>query len=184
VNNEDKLSTDDIIRNLQNKNISIYLYDNLESTNDTAKKCLFDKTVILANEQTMGRGTRGKSFFSPPGSGIYMSVIFKHEFAENSIFITKKISDCVCRVIEKLTGLNVEIRGINDVFLNGKKICGVLTEYTNGFLIIGIGINVYPPYNNLPQSIADIAGWLFDKQGSVTRNKLIAEVINELEKIV
>ncbi|TJX13884.1 biotin--[acetyl-CoA-carboxylase] ligase [Tissierella creatinini] len=175
---------------ISNKKIQIHTYKTITSTNTMAKKMAIegalDRTILIAEEQTQGRGRYGKSFFSPSGSGIYMSIIIKPNLnLEDPQLITIYTAVSVCRAIEKLTVLSPKIKWVNDIFLNKKKICGILTEATSDFesrtiesIIIGIGINISTREEDFPQELLSIAGSLFPKD--VTRNKLIAGILNEL----
>lgn len=191
----DLLSKEGIIPFLSdiNKNIEIYTYDTVDSTNQVAKKLAIDGaphgTLVTAVQQTAGRGRQGRSFFSPPKSGIYMSIIIKPTTTiDNAIMITTATSVAVCRAI-KLVHKDVDpkIKWVNDVYVNGKKICGILTEAVTSFesgtidsIILGIGINIIPPKGDFPDEIKDIATSLFDDGGGCDKNKLIAEILNQV----
>lgn len=85
-------------------------------------------TVLIAESQTAGKGRLGRHFTSPPGTGIYFSLLLRpHCTAEKSLFITTTAAVAVCEAIEQVTGLNPQIKWVNDVYLNEKKVCGILT---------------------------------------------------------
>ncbi|KKH92434.1 hypothetical protein EO95_11655 [Methanosarcina sp. 1.H.T.1A.1] len=180
----------EIFLNPKYKKNSITVYQSLSSTNVEAKKMAIggveQGAVILAEEQREGRGRLGKSFFSPAKTGIYMSIILCPKMkTSNAILITIASAVAVCRVIEKLTGEEPKIKWVNDILLNEKKICGILTEAVSDFesdtvenVIVGIGINVKTEKEQFPPELRGIATSLFPK--NIYRNQLAAEIINEL----
>ena len=189
---------------------AIHIYPSLESTNDTAKNMHNPAhgTVIIADYQTAGRGRHGRSFFSPTGCGIYMSVVLhpKWFWPDNLALITPMAAVAVCEAIEATTRKAPQIKWVNDIFLNGKKICGILTETVMdasgeiSHIVVGIGINFTTPPGGFPPEIAQTAGTLFGPEGeyplvgsisnlsptqhcnyhNITRNQLIAEIINRI----
>ena len=171
----------------------IFTYKILESTNKTAKQKAFDGaetgTVIIAEGQTDGRGRFGRSFFSPPEVGLYMSLIIRPDFdMGKSLLITTAASVAVARAIKEVCGLETQIKWVNDIFLGGLKVCGILTEAVANFesgtidsLVIGIGINCRAPKKAFPEEIRETAGTL---TCPVSRNRLAAEVINQLFNIL
>lgn len=183
----------------------IHVFKTLESTNYTAKKMALEgapaETVVIAEEQTKGRGRMGRSFYSPSGSGIYISFILKPQFdMAKSVLITTAVSVAVCRAIEKVTGISCQIKWVNDIYLGDKKICGILTEAVTDFesghieyIVPGIGINYSTRQSAFPDELAEIAGSLFEKplqasdlqndglnRDTISRNRLIAEVIDQV----
>ena len=113
-------------------------YKTLDSTNNVAKRIIAegedDVLLVVGEEQTAGRGRQGKSFYSPGGTGIYMSLVV-HPMIElqNAVTATTAAAVAVCRAIESLTDKKPMIKWVNDVYLNGKKICGILTEAVTDF---------------------------------------------------
>ncbi len=178
----------------------IHVFQSVESTNLTAKKMALDGadagTVVIAEEQTKGRGRMGRSFYSPSSSGIYMSFILRPRFdTAKSVLITTAASVAVCKAIEAVTGLECRIKWVNDVYYRDKKICGILTEAVTDFesgqiehIVLGIGINFSTVF---PEELSGIAGSLYEEASSnteggkipVSRNRLIAEVINQVLEI-
>ncbi len=161
--------------NEQNKDLSIEIYPVLDSTNLTLKEKAAsgapEGTVIIAEEQTMGRGRFGRKFFSPAGTGIYMSILLRPQLEpSDSTLITTAAAVAVSEAIEEVTGASTSIKWINDIWIinpdTGKhsKICGILTEaaLSSGsrypdYIILGIGINVFEPENGFPTELLDIA---------------------------
>ena len=172
----------------------ILFFNNLESTNITAKELAAagaeHGTVIIADYQTAGKGCRGKTFFSPAGYGIYISFVLHANLLsfENPASITASAAVSVCQAIEYVTGKSPKVKKVNDIFLNGRKICGILTESVIGaeshkmpFIILGIGINYNTPISDFPEELQSIAGSLYETQSPpVTRSQLIAEIINNI----
>ncbi len=143
--------------------------------------------VAVAGTQSAGRGRRGKAFFSPADSGVYMSILLRPEgLTENQVLhFTTMAAAAVSEAIEAVSGKKTEIKWVNDIFIDGKKVCGILSEASYGintakleYVIIGIGINAYEPSGGFPSSIADIAGCVFDEPAAGRKNKLAAEVLN------
>ncbi len=191
----DVLSSQGIAPYLNDKDIAdkIVVHKTLSSTNQTAKLYALDGaehgTVILSESQTSGRGRLGRSFFSPANTGIYMSIILRPKLAvADSVLITTAVSVAICNAIDTVTGIHAQIKWVNDIFVNNKKVCGILTEavtdFESGnveFIVIGIGLNFNTAISDFPTEIQDIAGSLYNKKPNViSRNQLIAEIINQV----
>ena len=172
----------------------IRVYKTIDSTNQEAKKLLMDNdiphgTILIAEEQTAGRGRFQRKFFSPSNKGIYMSVILRPNIElSKAIHITTSAAISVCRAIETLTKKRPKIKWVNDIFLDDKKICGILTEATGNFesgrvenVVVGIGVNFKTDSKDFPEDIKNIAGSIFGgEKPTITRNQLVAEILNEL----
>lgn len=175
------------------------IYKTVESTNiiarDMAVNGAESGTVVLAEEQTNGYGRNGKSFFSPYGTGIYMSIILnlkKEKKLFNSSFITTAAAMAVSKSIEEVSNENTQIKWVNDVFINEKKVCGILTEgafsFEDGrldYAVIGIGVNVNFPKNGFPKELDNIAASINLKNDTINtqsdmRNILIAKILENL----
>lgn len=135
-------------------------FDTIDSTNSEAKRRLsalppescrsLHKTVLVAQRQSAGRGRLGRTFYSPPGTGLYFSLIYADgELTEPGI-TTAVSAVAVCRAIRTVFSVDTSIKWVNDVFVGGKKVCGILTEGITGAqsgaitaLVIGIGINIF-----------------------------------------
>lgn len=119
-----------------------------------ARRCL-----VLADAQTAGRGRLGRSFFSPPGAGLYLSVGFSPKGgAANAVGITTYAAVATAERIEALTGLHCGIKWVNDLFLAGRKVCGILTEAEGPYVAVGVGVNLTA--SAVPEELRDIVGWL------------------------
>ncbi len=173
--------------------LKITVFDTLESTNRTARelaKSNNGEQVIIARSQTGGRGRMGRSFFSPDG-GLYMSLLlYPDMMASAGVMITAAAAVAVARAIDSAAGTKSEIKWVNDVYLGGKKVCGILTEAqtrSDGsieYAVLGIGINLVAPDGGFPEDIAGRAGAVFDTLTDDADNKLAATVINEFTNIM
>lgn len=143
--------------------------------------------LVLANEQTAGRGRLGRSFYSPYGTGVYMSLLLrpKNYSAEQAIRITTIAAVSMCEAIEAISDEKAAIKWVNDIFVRGKKVCGILTEGSfdleNGLLeyaVLGIGINLYPPGRGFPKDLEHVAGAVFPVKQSDAKNRLVSEFLN------
>jgi BirA family biotin operon repressor/biotin-[acetyl-CoA-carboxylase] ligase len=161
--------------------------DTVTSTNDLAKAETLGATplAIIANRQSGGRGRLGRTFESPGGTGLYLTIGLTPDFAiDKALYVTMASAVATCRAIEKVCGVNPKIKWVNDIFYRHKKVCGILTEAQTNFetgkidsLIIGIGVNCFP--GSFPEEIKNIAGPISDDPGSFSRSDLAAEIINE-----
>ncbi len=168
------------------KNNRLYIYDTLDSTNNRAKQLALENaphgTTVIAMQQTAGKGRLGRSFFSPR-EGIYLSIIIKPTFdLSKSVLVTAAASVAVAQAIESICGRQAQIKWVNDVYLDGKKICGILTEGITDFetghiesLVIGIGVNT--SVKDFPDELRDTVGAV---DGDYSRSALAAEIISRM----
>ena len=177
-------------------NMDIVIYNCVTSTNDIAKEYSSlhpdSEAVIIALGQTSGRGRRGRSFFSPDGSGLYMSIILRPDTNNELIpLLTSCAAVSVAEAIEKISDKKADIKWINDIYISGKKACGILCETsfnskTNSadYVIVGIGVNITDPDGGFPYEIKDIATSVFGntKPCSDTFAHLCAYIINNLKE--
>lgn len=176
----DVLSIPGVAACLRHRELSdhLHLYETLESTNLTAKQMVLSGaphgTVVIASTQTMGRGRLGRSFFSPKDTGVYFSMVLRPRSfpspaaSENPVLMTTAAAVAISRAIEQVSGRSVQIKWVNDLYLNEKKICGILTEgivdlETSSIdaMIVGVGINCFPPENDFPEELRGRAASLF-----------------------
>ena len=189
----DVLSESGIARHLRCRDLHVEVYPSLPSTNTALKARAAEGAeeglVLVAGEQTGGRGRMGRSFFSPPGTGIYMSVLLKPSLpAAEATALTACAAVAVAESIEALSGKAAQIKWVNDVLIDGKKVCGILTEASldceSGFLnsaVVGIGINALAPAGDFPAELGHIAGAVFDSPSlPELRCRLAAEVLDRL----
>ena len=192
----DKLS-EPIIRNHITCGYDIRLLDNTTSTNNELKRLMLetknDKLCVIAKEQTEGKGRMNRTYYSAEG-GIYLSILFKPDFTNDiALKITCATAVGVCRAIEKNSSLEPKIKWINDIYLNSKKCCGILTQAMTNFetsqiesVIVGIGLN----YNiaNFPDELKGTATDIVrndENANSINSfaSSIINEVVNAIENI-
>lgn len=174
----------------------MYVYDFVESTNQSVRFLALegapDGTVGIADAQSAGRGRNGRAFYSPERTGIYMSVLIRDkQMGADAVSITTAAAVAVARAIEYVTGVSVQIKWINDLYLNGRKICGILTDgainMENGqfeYAIVGIGLNVHAARDEFPPKLREIAGSICTETGlHPDRNALVAAILRELEDV-
>lgn len=172
-----------LIKSLLKNDVEVYCFDTVTSTNSVAKDLAkSEKTpfLVLSDSQTAGRGRLGRTFYSPKDTGIYMSLtVGGFTTPQDAIFITSKSAVAVTDAIIKLTEKNPKIKWVNDIYLDGKKVCGILTECVkikNGFCaIIGIGVNLTT--EKFPEEISEIAGAL---KTDVSREELVLEIADNI----
>ncbi|WP_428244852.1 biotin--[acetyl-CoA-carboxylase] ligase [Eubacterium sp. Marseille-QA0814] len=188
----DILSSYSIKQHLKNPHLDISVFSSVTSTNtilkEMAEQGAKEGTVIIAEEQTAGRGRTGKQFYSPKGTGIYISILLRPDIpAEESLFLTTSAAVATARAIEDVSDKRALIKWVNDIYLEDKKACGILTEGAFNvetgkldYAIVGIGINVCIPDGGFPDNIKDIATAIFDKQtDSINkRSILIANLLD------
>lgn len=196
--NDNSLSAQGIKAVLGETDFDIHTEHTVTSTNTMLKELARSGEkagyVLIAQEQTAGKGRLGRKFYSPIGTGIYMSVLLRPNMTiEDSLFITTSAAVAVARAIETVSDGKVtpQIKWVNDIFIEGKKVCGILTEASVDFesggleyAVLGIGVNITPPNDDFPDEIKDIAASVFsDAKEKNIRNRLAAEILRELEKM-
>lgn len=167
--------------------VKIVHYSEIDSTNTQAKRLINsgearETLLVTADRQTAGRGRQGKSFYSPSGTGVYMSLVMHpNTLLQNAVAATTAAAVAVCRAVERLTDIKPQIKWVNDVYCGENKICGILTEAVSDFelgvvtsVIVGIGINIKT--NSFPDDVRN-AGAL---NADVKRADLIGAVADEL----
>ncbi|MDR1688235.1 MAG: biotin--[acetyl-CoA-carboxylase] ligase [Clostridiales bacterium] len=172
----------------------IFVYGSVASTNTTAKEMAVagaeHGTVVIAETQTGGRGRFGRSFYAPAGCGLYLSVILRPEKmdAASLELATVYAAVNVCKAIEAVCGKKTGIKWVNDIFYEGKKICGILCEGAADlesrslqWIVMGAGINLKEPPGGYPDELKDIVTALYAKNETTpARNKLAAALIKEV----
>ena len=162
-------------------------FDEIPSTNDylketartDTKKCM----LAIADRQTRGKGRLGKTFYSPAGAGIYMSYLFYPELeAKDGYLLTVSAAVAVVKALKTLYGVSAAIKWVNDIYVGGKKLCGILSESAVpntgrlAYAVVGIGINIqktaYPPeIRDIAVSLEEILG-----ESEIDRESLIAKI--------
>lgn len=168
--------------------------DTTSSTNDDIRALAGEGapewTAVMAKKQTEGRGQVGRIFYSPEG-GLYMSILLRPELrAEKMCLITTAAAVAAAGAIEKVFGIETQVKWVNDLYYNGRKVCGILTEavlredgYAD-YVILGIGINVVWPDGGFPQKIEGVAGALLEKAPDPDCfERLALEITEEFRKL-
>jgi BirA family transcriptional regulator, biotin operon repressor / biotin---[acetyl-CoA-carboxylase] ligase len=171
----------------------IYYYSETGSTNDEAfslgKACAPEGTGVIADSQSGGKGRFGRSWHSPRGANIYTSVILRPQMESSEISrIPIMAGVAVAEVLDAFCPGKISLKWPNDVLLNDKKVCGILStaKITAGkidFIVLGIGINVNMSGNQFSEEIRDSATSLFVETGrELSREELIISLYENLEK--
>lgn len=143
--------------------------------------------VLAAAEQTEGRGRMGRNFFSPNETGVYFSILLRPDLSPpDSLLITTSAAVAAARVLEKFSGKPAQIKWVNDIYIDGKKVCGILTEAAIApdgsrlsYAVLGIGINLTSPKHGFPADISNRAGFLLPDCTNEIRPIIVAEIVNE-----
>ena len=175
VSDANCLHPETVYRHLRTgENVKLRYCEETGSTNDLAKAAAAEGAaeglVILADRQSAGKGRLGRSFVSPPGVGVYMSILLRPKLpAEEAVAITGIAAVAAAQAIRDVSGEYAEIKWVNDIWLRGKKVCGILTEAAMDlesggldYAVLGIGVNAFPPPGGFPQELRGIAGTVFD----------------------
>jgi BirA family biotin operon repressor/biotin-[acetyl-CoA-carboxylase] ligase len=168
----------------------IDVYRTVDSTNNICRQKATEGEgsgyIAVASSQSSGRGRRGRTFYSPADTGVYVSfLLVPRDFhGEEIIKVTTISAVAVCMALEKMTDKKPSIKWVNDIFVDGRKVCGILSEASYDLednklecVIVGIGLNLYPPKNGFPDALAETAGSVFDKPCQISRNELVAEIL-------
>ncbi len=169
--------------------------DEVSSTNTLLKEQATlgaaEGTVMTARSQTAGRGRRGRSFFSPKGSGLYLSLLLRPKLSPEEVaMLTTAAASAAALAIEEVSEKKAGIKWVNDIWLDGRKVCGILCEAgykSDGSLdhvIVGAGINVTAPPEGFPPELADIAGAVFsaDEAPFEARERIAAAFLNHFTR--
>lgn len=177
------------------QDLNIKLCGTVTSTNTllkaSARENAPEGTVIIADSQTGGRGRLGRSFCSPPGAGLYMSILLRPDLVpEQSVLITAAAAAAAAEAVEAVSGVTVGIKWVNDIFYNNKKLCGILTEGSVApsgnklsYAVLGIGLNIYEPPCGFPPEIADVACALYPTPLPGFKLRLAAEILKRFYKL-
>lgn len=173
------------------RNLNLTVLPTAPSTNalvrEKANQGCPEGCVIVACEQTAGRGRYGRQFFSPGDTGVYLSLLLRPTAysPQQATCLTAAAAAAMCQAIEAVTGQQPGIKWVNDIFLRGKKVCGILTEAAVGletgsldYMVLGAGVNLYPPAEGFPEEIQSIAGSVLERSCPEAKNRLVGEFLN------
>ncbi|MDR0434143.1 MAG: biotin--[acetyl-CoA-carboxylase] ligase [Gracilibacteraceae bacterium] len=167
-----------------------HYYQVVDSTNERLKEMAENGaaagTVVLADCQSRGKGRDGREFFSPAGTGAYISVLLR-PFRGPAPLITVAAAVAVSQAIEEVCSLETRIKWVNDIFRGDKKVCGILAESSLyhetedlDYVVLGVGVNISPPPAGFPAELSGIAGYLYDLAPAWdVRSALTAEILNK-----
>lgn len=170
----------------------ILFYESLGSTNDELKRLALlgahDRTVVVAKRQDSGRGRMGRSFLSPEG-GVYLSYLIKNKGYDKVSELTAWAAVACRRAIYKACNIKTDIKWVNDLQINGKKICGILCESViiDGkveYTVIGIGINLNTDISRFDDSVKDIAtSVLWHSKKPTDWEDFVFELVSQLDEL-
>lgn len=183
------------VRRLRQTDAPVKEYDAVDSTNTAAKEMAQSGaphgTAIFAHHQTAGMGRRGRSFFSPEG-GLYLSVILRGlPGMESAALLTAAAAVAVCRAVQKVYGIQLLVKWVNDLYNAEYKKCGgILTQAAVDlegggleYAIVGVGLNVAPPPQGFPEELREIAGAILTQPQPQCMSELTACLADEISGI-
>lgn len=196
LDGRDVVSATGIRRHLTTQELGsrIEVHREIDSTNNRAKALAAEGaphgTLVCGRTQTGGRGRFGRKFHSPEGSGIYISFVLRPKLpVDRAVMITSMTAVAVARAIERLADVEVQIKWVNDLYIDGKKVCGILCEagvdFESGqleYAVVGIGVNT--ARMEFPAELANIATSVGNACGrDISKNELIAEICKCMEEL-
>lgn len=188
--------SEELIAAMLGGGVSVEVEPELSSSNDVLKKQILSGTlkppaVLLTDYQSAGKGRLGRSFFSPKGDGLYLSLYLKPGgLVSDNLILTAQAAVAVYRAVREVSGISLFIKWVNDLYLGGRKVCGILSEgqanFETGeldFAIVGIGLNLYEPEEGYPREIRGKAASLLGRRSEgrgIDRNLLAARIVERL----
>ena len=167
------------------------VFDSVDSTNTVlaglAREGAEEYTAVIAGAQTAGRGRGEHRFFSPAGCGVYFSLLLRPRIPAEAAakLVTPACAVAAAEAIENVSGETAGIKWVNDIQIEGKKVCGILTEAAVGletgaldYMVLGAGVNLYPPVKGFPEEIQPIAGSVLERSCPEAKNRLVGEFLN------
>ena len=183
------------LKEVSDTTYAVSVFQEITSTNDVLKKLAVTEhvgegTTIVSDYQTGGKGRLGRSFYSPKGTGLYLSMLLRPTgTVVDNLILTAQAAVAVYLAVKKTLGIELAIKWVNDLYLNGRKVCGILSEGQTSlesghleYVIVGIGVNLYEPEKGFPEEIRNRAGSILGRPSEcreVDRNLLAAEIIRE-----
>lgn len=176
--------------------MTVRLCEQVTSTNTLCREAALageqEWAVVIASSQTAGRGRQGHTFWSPDDSGVYLSVLVRPTWSIDTMItsLTPLAAVAAARAVESLSNRQADIKWVNDVYCDKKKVCGILVEghpdaQTDRFsyAVVGVGFNVFPPANGFPEEIRDRAGAILNEPSEWARERLAAAFLNEFQTL-
>lgn len=194
ISSPDLINYDEVKRELKTQIIGKTLlhFESLGSTNDEAKEKameLDEGTVIVAEEQTAGKGRLGRRWISPGRTGIYASIILKPEGEPSNASKLTLLGAAAAALALEESGVDAKIKWPNDIIINGKKVAGILTEMSSelgiiNYIVLGIGVNVNLTQEEIPEELREKATSLRIEEGRIFKRKLLlARMLNKLDEL-
>lgn len=190
---ENDIFTASKIKSFLKNDVDVILLDTADSSNNIAKQIAREEapegTVVVVKRQSAGKGRLGRTFISNEENGLYMSIILRPRIsASKSVKITVVGAVAALEAIEETSSIPCTIKWVNDIFINGKKACGILTEASFNmesglldYVVLGIGVNVLPPENGFDEEINNIATSIYaNKAPRNYKSKLCASIIDKV----
>lgn len=171
------------------KPFKIIELDTVDSTNNYLKKMAKSGaenfTVVISKSQSSGKGTHKRSFISKEG-GVYLSILLETNLRDfNATLITPMTAVAVSDSITQISGKNPMIKWVNDIYLENKKVCGILcesivsTKTGKRYIIVGIGVNLFKPSPDFDEEIREIAGSIFENFDKNIKNQFIYDLLEK-----
>lgn len=193
---EHSLCADSIMKYADTPRFKIDCMKSVTSTNTLLKAYAEDGaeqfTVIAAEHQTAGRGRLNRDFYSPADTGVYFSILLRPDLkAERAMHLTAFSAVAVALALDEFCAGKAKIKWVNDIYIDGRKVCGILTEAAVksgtdllNYAVIGIGINVLPPKHGFPDGISNKAGAVVADSEPDLRNRVIGRVLHYFDKVL
>lgn len=193
ISSPDILTREEIVQYLDTRYIGqqILYYESIDSTNKYAKQIATEENsegiVVISEEQTEGRGRLGRNWTSPKGKGVWMSIIVKPDIEPiDASKVTQITAASIYSALREM-GIETQIKWPNDIILNNKKVCGILTEMSSemmqiNYMVIGIGINANLEQDDIPEDIREKATSIKIETGvNIDRKELVGKILNKFE---
>ena len=190
------LTEEGVRKFLRRADLTVRVYDSVGSTNTLLGAMAGEGApaglALIAGAQTAGRGRRGRSFYSPDGTGVYISLLLRPDLSPAAaVPLTACAAVAAAEAIEEVSGARAGIKWVNDIFIDGRKVCGILTEAETDavssrlrHVIIGLGVNISEPEGGFPSELADIAGAVFPGPvPEAVRCRLAAGILDRLSEL-
>lgn len=185
----ENLSANGIAKYYRYPGASIIVKESVGSTNSEMKVLaaggVADRSMVVSDMQTEGRGRYGRKFYSEKGTGVYFSILVRNVDFERGRYLTAMAAVAAAESVESVFSVEAKIKWVNDIYVGGRKCVGILTESVTdmesgviNYAVVGIGINMKKPAGGYPEEIRDIAGVPSETLPSDAFNRIVAETAN------